>query len=243
MEHLTQYEDLAITGRTLAVIHRGPEGLERNARGKIISSGDWRIAKHSDIQNMLLFVECRERGCAEIFLANVRAIEDVDEARSKLLFTSCEKKGETTASWTSFVGVPSGARNPTIYLPRSVPVFDAGDDPDSPVEGQFGEFTGQTRSRSAKARKDCIEHFGSTCKVCGLDFEALYGKRGKGFIHVHHLNPMAGAEGPRPVDPKKDLIPVCPNCHAMLHRGRAHTKPWAPRDIAKGMSKIFLPSA
>jgi hypothetical protein len=74
--------------------------------------------------------------------------------------------------------------------------------------------------RDAAARKRCIALFGTTCAVCGFNFEKIYGKIGAGFIHVHHLNPLAMAEGRRKVSPKTDLRPVCPNCHEMLHRQR-----------------------
>jgi predicted HNH restriction endonuclease len=52
-----------------------------------------------------------------------------------------------------------------------------------------------------------------------MNFEDTYGPIGKGFIHVHHLRPLASVEAEYDVDPVADLRPVCPNCHAMLHRG------------------------
>jgi 5-methylcytosine-specific restriction protein A len=53
--------------------------------------------------------------------------------------------------------------------------------------------------------------------VCGLDFEERYGEIGRGFIHVHHTMTLAFRRGDYDVDHEKDLAPVCPNCHAMLH--------------------------
>ena len=47
-------------------------------------------------------------------------------------------------------------------------------------------------------------------------FERRYGPIGKGFIHVHHKKPIAAREVYR-LDPVNDLVPVCPNCHSMLH--------------------------
>jgi predicted HNH restriction endonuclease len=52
---------------------------------------------------------------------------------------------------------------------------------------------------------------------CGFNFEEKYGSRGAGFIHVHHLNPIADAGGAYKIDPVADLRPVCANCHAMIH--------------------------
>lgn len=72
--------------------------------------------------------------------------------------------------------------------------------------------------RSPAARKACLAHYGFTCCACGFDFEKVYGTLGAGFIHVHHLTPLAHMRESHQVDPLKDLRPVCPSCHAMLHR-------------------------
>ncbi len=72
--------------------------------------------------------------------------------------------------------------------------------------------------RNRIARSKCIEFHGTNCKVCNLDFEKKYGSIGKGFIHVHHIIPLHKIEKEYRINPIEDLIPVCPNCHAMLHR-------------------------
>jgi 5-methylcytosine-specific restriction protein A len=41
---------------------------------------------------------------------------------------------------------------------------------------------------------------------------------GKGFIHVHHTKPISQIGTTYQIDQINDLIPVCPNCHAMLHK-------------------------
>jgi 5-methylcytosine-specific restriction protein A len=46
----------------------------------------------------------------------------------------------------------------------------------------------------------------------------MYGDLGKGFIHVHHIVPISEIGTSYKVDPIKDLVPVCPNCHSMMHR-------------------------
>ena len=71
--------------------------------------------------------------------------------------------------------------------------------------------------RNPNARKMCIAHWGSQCSVCGFDFSKTYGSIGSGFIHVHHLVPVAEIRKSYQVNPVDDLRPVCPNCHAMLH--------------------------
>ena len=87
------------------------------------------------------------------------------------------------------------------------------------LEGRRRTFVLGVRERSDEARAACIEAKGTRCAACGMSFEEVYGERGAGYIEVHHLNPMAEAEGERPVDAAVDLVPVCPNCHRMLHRG------------------------
>lgn len=72
--------------------------------------------------------------------------------------------------------------------------------------------------RSQINRAACIEIHGMLCKVCDFDFAITYGEIGAGFIEVHHIEPVSGIAPGTIVDPSKDLAPVCPNCHAMLHR-------------------------
>jgi len=72
--------------------------------------------------------------------------------------------------------------------------------------------------RNPFARKKCIEFHGCKCSICTFDFEKIYGKIGKNFIHVHHLLEISQIKKEYEIDYKKDLIPVCPNCHAMLHK-------------------------
>ena len=72
--------------------------------------------------------------------------------------------------------------------------------------------------RNPTARALCIQHYGATCVVCDFDFCRAYGQIGQGFIHVHHLLELSQIGREYRVDPIADLRPVCPNCHAMLHR-------------------------
>jgi len=88
------------------------------------------------------------------------------------------------------------------------------------VEGAKKTVTVNAYERDIQARADCIARYGYACKVCDFDFGAVYGPLGDGFIHVHHLVPLHKIKQEYKVNPEKDLRPVCPNCHAMLHRGR-----------------------
>lgn len=85
-------------------------------------------------------------------------------------------------------------------------------------EGSKKTIIVNSYERNLKARSECIKEYGVSCNVCGFNFEETYGKRGKGFIHVHHIVPISDIGDEYQVDPIRDLRPVCPNCHAMLHR-------------------------
>ena len=67
-------------------------------------------------------------------------------------------------------------------------------------------------------RSLCIAIRGTTCLVCNFDFLSGYGETGRDFIHIHHVVPVSKLGAGYVIDPAKDLVPVCPNCHAMLHR-------------------------
>jgi len=72
--------------------------------------------------------------------------------------------------------------------------------------------------RNPVAREKCIEHYGCSCALCGFNFEDTYGVIGRNYIHVHHKIPLSKICEEYEVDPINDLIPICPNCHAMFHR-------------------------
>lgn len=89
--------------------------------------------------------------------------------------------------------------------------------------------------RSQQARQKCVQHYGYQCIICGFDFQKVYGDIGKDYIHVHHRIPLSKLGKKYIVDPVSDLVPVCPNCHAMLHR----TNP--PLEIEK-LKKLIRPN-
>lgn len=86
------------------------------------------------------------------------------------------------------------------------------------IEGHASRVLVNRYERNAEARRKCIALKGCKCAVCGLDFEKKYGEIGRGFIHVHHIVSLSSIGKDYQIDYEKDLVPVCPNCHAMLHR-------------------------
>lgn len=85
-------------------------------------------------------------------------------------------------------------------------------------EGATTYFNGKRYERNPKNRAKAIEIHGLNCKGCGFNFEKVYGERGKDFIEIHHVNPLSTIQEEVAINPETDLIPVCSNCHRMIHR-------------------------
>lgn len=101
------------------------------------------------------------------------------------------------------------------------------------VEGRKIEAIMTKYERNPVNRELCIEQNGCTCKICGFDFEKIYGDIGKRFIHIHHIKPISTMGGEYIPNPRIDLIPVCPNCHAMLHSSEPPLMPEELIEILK----------
>ena len=102
-----------------------------------------------------------------------------------------------------------------IYPPEEVV------NPEQYLEGASKKISVNSYERNSAARAKCIEHYGYKCIVCSFDFEKTYGSIGRNYIHVHHIVSLSKIKKEYKLDPVKDLVPVCPNCHAIIHR----TKP------------------
>jgi 5-methylcytosine-specific restriction protein A len=109
----------------------------------------------------------------------------------------------TQPSAAAQVELPEEVAEPTLY-----------------VEGACRQIAVNAYERDLKARRKCVEHYGTKCWVCGFSFAAVYGAEFEKLIHVHHRRPLSEIRGEYIVDPIKDLCPVCPNCHAVIHYGR-----------------------
>ena len=91
--------------------------------------------------------------------------------------------------------------------------------------------------RSQKNRLMALAFHGYDCSVCDLNFVEKYGELGNDFIHIHHTVPVSKLKPSYQLDIKKDLIPVCPNCHAMLHKGdHMINRPFTVTELKKRMA-------
>lgn len=101
-------------------------------------------------------------------------------------------------------------------------------------EGAEQRILSKRYERNRLNRELCLLNKGYKCAVCGFDFEESYGAIGRHFIHVHHVIPVSQIGTDYIIDPVKDLIPVCPNCHAMLHR---KDPPFPPAELKSIVEK------
>lgn len=117
---------------------------------------------------------------------------------------------ELEAVWFNFLTTQNIRYNP----------FVPGDNETQKVytEGTPNQVVVTKYERSPYARKKCLEFHGYSCVVCGFNFQRFYGDVGKDFIHVHHLIKVSSIGQTYDVDPINDLRPVCPNCHAIIHK-------------------------
>ncbi|WP_057763321.1 HNH endonuclease [Cytobacillus praedii] len=85
-------------------------------------------------------------------------------------------------------------------------------------DGATSYYYGKRYERNPHNRAKAIEIHGLNCVGCGFNFEKVYGERGKDFIEIHHIKPLSTIQVEVLVNPETDLVPVCSNCHRMIHR-------------------------
>ena len=84
----------------------------------------------------------------------------------------------------------------------------------------------QVYERSKKLRDAAISRYTINghlqCSVCSFDFYVVYGEHGKGFIEIHHQKPVFQYEDQDHnvfiEQALRNVVPVCSNCHRMIHR-------------------------
>jgi 5-methylcytosine-specific restriction protein A len=89
---------------------------------------------------------------------------------------------------------------------------------DGEEEGSSYASTIKKYERSRYNRALCLKYYGFTCRGCGDKLEQKYGPIGSNVIHVHHIVPISQMGSSYKLNPIKDLIPLCPNCHNIVHK-------------------------
>jgi 5-methylcytosine-specific restriction protein A len=85
-------------------------------------------------------------------------------------------------------------------------------------EGAVSQVLVNRYERDPRNRKAAIALHGKICMACGFNFQEVYGDLGDDYIVVHHVIPVSVMGEDYVVDPKNDLVSICANCHAMIHR-------------------------
>ena len=98
----------------------------------------------------------------------------------------------------------------------------------SQTEGNKYSVIVNKYERSSINRELCLEMKGYSCNICGFNFKEKYGSIGKQFIEVHHIVPVSQIGPGYKINIEHDLIPVCSNCHSMIHK---KTPPFAPSEL------------
>lgn len=100
-------------------------------------------------------------------------------------------------------------------------------------EGNEQIITSTKYERDPINRRLCIMLKGCRCAVCGFDFQKVYGEIGRNFIEVHHIVPVSELGAGFRINPTTDLIPLCSNCHSMIHRKQPPYTPEELKEIVK----------
>ena len=142
-------------------------------------------------------------------------------------------EGQLRAVWTSYLKsrpVPEGwlgAADPTIPLPGSLP------------QETLREVAVNRCEHDPDGVQRCVAFHGVSCAACGLSMEQIYGPAGAQFIQVHHIVPPSAITPDYVMDPVADLVPLCPNCHAMAHRGAPD--PYTPAELRQMLASAAGP--
>lgn len=91
------------------------------------------------------------------------------------------------------------------------------------IEGSKKKVIVNAYERNPQAKKKCIDYYKKKhngivkCEICGFNFGQVYGTEFSEKIHVHHKKEISQIGAAYKVDPIKDLVPICPNCHLIAH--------------------------
>ena len=105
------------------------------------------------------------------------------------------------------------------------------------VEGERRLHQSYKYERDPIARRKCIEKHGTKCSICGFDFGKVYGRCAQGKIHVHHIIPLSTTKTSQATNPNADLMPICPNCHYVIH---LKYPPYSPEEIKKFFGAAYM---
>ncbi|WP_420133539.1 HNH endonuclease [Rhodopseudomonas sp.] len=87
--------------------------------------------------------------------------------------------------------------------------------------------------RDRRNRAAALAIHGYRCKACNRLMSEQYGDVAATLIEVHHVTPVHAIGSDYLINPAVDLIPLCPNCHAVAH---TRNPPLAIHEIQESMT-------
>lgn len=196
---------IVASGQSISVAYKGLHWDKKRAKKKHLANYvmvDWAVQ-----------VGIEERLPIEVLLREFPEVPWNNLAGSGLRVVD-SVADQLTARWYRYVNIEK------IFFPDEITTY---------VEGASTLVLVNRYERNPAARKACLEHYGAKCSVCGFEGRSTYGQAGDGLIHVHHVVEISRIGSEYEIDPIKDLVPVCPNCHAMIHRGK--TKAYSVSEV------------
>ena len=205
-----------ICGKAEAAASLGSDDLWEASEHIVASAGtrkNFELAVSPEITEQLLFVgsdgskSLKFKAPGVLDQQTLRGVRELEPRSAALLdqtlpgLKSLDSKGTRERADKPMEPFPEGVVDSADYF-----------------EGSRKNVAVNVYERNAKARESCIAHYGLDCFICGFNFKMVYGHDGEGFIHVHHLKPLSEIRSGYRLNPVKDLRPVCPNCHAMIHK-------------------------
>lgn len=122
------------------------------------------------------------------------------------------------AAWAARIGaVPSRPASPASPVPGTLP------------QHALRWSLANRYENDPDAARICLVHHGPVCSACGFDFAAVFGSEAALLMQVHHVVPPRLLHDGYELDPVADLVPLCPNCHAMSHS--ATPDPYTPAEL------------
>lgn len=171
---------------------------------------DWCVQKYDHTDQLIQWLISKAREKSGLVIPQLHGRSDVEKTivRDNDGLKPLEKREDDSATDAKV----------ELITPCIFPDEVQGDD--KIFEGARQQIVVNAYERKPEARRRCIEHYGLTCVVCAFDFALVYGAVGEGLIHVHHLRELSEIGEEYEVDPIRDLRPVCPNCHFVIHQRR-----------------------
>ncbi|NLG14682.1 MAG: hypothetical protein GX561_10855 [Lentisphaerae bacterium] len=158
------------------------------------------------------------------FNAFSQSIQEIEVGLLPAIFKTIKEKGEHAKSFVE------------NRLPEEVDEEETG-----PLfEGAKKKITVNAIERNPQARIACINHYRKKnkgrlkCEICGFDFGKRYGDEFADKMHIHHLIEISSVGNEYEVNPIEDLIPICPNCHLVVHNKRPAYTPGEIREMLRG---------